>query len=250
MDKKITFTLSSLFKGEGFDKAGQAVKGMSKSVKDTTQAVGQLAGEMGGLTGTAGKVADGIGKMMGALTGGPLTMAIASITAIVGLLSKWKDSIEETRKKNRQMIEEMQDGFTNKVAFAIDHARKKAEEFLNVVINKGNAAIEKLERMRSLARDMASARAGTQAAQDNLNAQRVLTGAERAKAGTTNQFTQREIDLNARQQLNSQNRGRLQREKKVQDEQLAADENLLKQKIEEYEFQKKNSIPQAQIQRR
>lgn len=239
MENKITLTIASLFNGEGFDKAGHAVKDMSKSVKDTTQAVGTLAGEMSGLNGAVGQVAGGIGKLMGALSGGGLTITIVAITTIVGLCSKWYDSIEETRKKNRQLMEEMEDGYTKKVAFAIDYARQKQEEFLNLIINKGKTAIDKLERMRDLARDMANARAGTSSAQDNLNAQRIQTSAERQKAGTNNQFTQRDIDLNARQQLNNQNKSRLEREKQVQDQKLDADEQLLKDKISELERQKR-----------
>lgn len=161
MDNKITLTISSLFNGEGFNKAGQAVKGMSKSVKDTTQAVGQLAGEMSGMNGTVGKVANGIGKFIGALSGGALSLAIVGITTAVSLFSKWRDSIEETRKKNRELMEEMEDGYGRKVASALDYARRKQEELLNLMIDKGQKAIERLERMRDLNREMANARNGT-----------------------------------------------------------------------------------------
>lgn len=245
MDNKITLTISSLFNGEGFNKAGQAVKGMSKSVKDTTQAVGQLAGEMSGMNGTVGKVADGIGKLMGALSGGALSLAIVGITTAVSLFSKWRDSIEETRQKNRQLIEEMEDGYSKKVAFALDYARRKQEEFLNLMIDKGKTAIERLERMRDLARDLANARAGTSGAEQNLGNQQVLTAAERAKAGTSNQFDQRQIDLDARRQLNQRNKAQLEKEKRVQDERLRVDEQLLKDKIREWESQRGN-LPRDQ----
>lgn len=161
MDNKITWTISSLFKGEGFKKAGKAVKDTTKSVKDTTQALGQFADKMGELNGTTGKVADGIGKFIGAMSGGALSMAIVGITTVVGLFSKWRNHVEETRKKNRKLIEEMEDGYGKKVAFALDYARSKQEEFLNLMIDKGQKAIERLERIRDLNREMANARNGT-----------------------------------------------------------------------------------------
>lgn len=218
MDNKITLTISSLFNGEGFNKAGQAVKGMSKSVKDTTQAVGQLAGEMSGMNGTVGKVADGIGKFIGALSGGALSLAIVGITTAVSLFSKWRDSIEETRKKNRELMEEMEDGYGRKVASALDYARRKQEELLDLMIDKGKKAIERLERMRDLNREMANARYGTQDAQRNLDNQRFLTQQERQKSQTTNQFAQRDIDLQTRQEMNFRNRNQLRKQRKLQEQ--------------------------------
>lgn len=199
MDNKITLTISSLFNGEGFDKAGTAVKGMSKSVKDTSQAVGALAGEMSGFNGTVGKVADGVGKLMGALTGGGLSLAIAALTTVVGIFVKWHNSIEETRKKNRELMEEMEDGYGKKVAYALDYARRKQEEFLNLLIDKGKTAIERLERIKNLQDDLANAKAETSNAENNLGNQTILTEAERRKSNTTNQFDQRQIDLDTRQ---------------------------------------------------
>lgn len=68
--------------------------------------------------------------------------------------------------------------------------------------------------------------------------QRILTQSERQKSQTTNQFNQRQIDLDARQQLNQRNKYQLNKQRKVQEAQLNADENLLKGKIAEWENQK------------
>lgn len=75
--------------------------------------------------------------------------------------------------------------------------------------------------------------------------QRILTQAERQKSTTTNQFTQRQIDLETRQQLNQRNKYQLNKQRKIQEQQLDADAKLLKDKISELESQKGN-LPQYQ----
>ena len=96
-EKKIDITISSLFKGEGFKKTNQAMRSVSKSAKDAAQGLSSVAGEMGQMGAAAGKL-DGLGKILGSFSAGPIGIAVAALGALVGGLMKYKESIDETRK--------------------------------------------------------------------------------------------------------------------------------------------------------
>lgn len=102
-DHKIRFTLTSLFHGEGMTKAGGAVDELGRKVKKATSSVGQLGDVFGSLGGTVGKISGAIGGVFSSLAGGPITIAITAITALTGAFLKWRDSVEETRKKNEEL---------------------------------------------------------------------------------------------------------------------------------------------------
>lgn len=164
MDSRLKLTIESLFKGEGFTKANRAVKDMSKQVKDATGAFGQLGGAIGGLEGPVGKAADGIGKLVGSLSAGPIGIAIASITLIVGAFNSWKEKAEETKRANEELMRKMEEGYKKRIAEAIERARQKQIDFLDSLINKGNRAITTMQKLHQSFKMRETAKANLQSA--------------------------------------------------------------------------------------
>lgn len=168
MNNKIDITISSLFKGEGFKKTNQAIRNVSKSAKDAAKGLSAVAGEMGQMGAAAGKL-DGLGKILGSFSAGPIGVAVAALGALVGGLMKYKESIDETRKHAQEMIEKMEDGYAKRISEAIDKARKKQSDFLDELIKKGGQALTRLQELHQLTKDMTDARKGTADAQLGLD---------------------------------------------------------------------------------
>ena len=198
MTNDIKLTITSLFKGEGFTKAANATKGLSKTVKDAGGAMKDLTGELGQMGGTLGKAAGGIQKLMGALAGGPMGIAIAGITAIVSALVAWKNHVDEVRQKQKEMIEHMREGYARDLYDAIERARKKQAEFLDEIIKKGQNAIARLSALRQLAKEMSGAQKGREDTQRNLDAAVTEGNYLAARNNASDEFGKRRVDLQSR----------------------------------------------------
>lgn len=147
-DNRIRFVLESLFKGEGFQKASKAVKDTSGVVKNAADGVKNLSAEMSGMGGVIGKVSDGVGKLFGVfMAGGPVGIAVAAISLLVGAFVKWRGEIEKAREEHEKFLKSAQDGYQNRLMIYAQKSRKAAIDAMNASIDAGTAAIEKVQKL-------------------------------------------------------------------------------------------------------
>lgn len=137
VDSKIILSIQSIFKGEGFTKATQATKNMSKDIKDAGGAVKDLAGSMGQLGGEVGKAAGGLSKLMGLMGAGPLGLLVAGVTAIVGAFIKWRDTMREVEDKMNALSRSKHEDMWARMHKRIADAAKAQSEFFDEAIQKG-----------------------------------------------------------------------------------------------------------------
>lgn len=142
VDSKITLTISSIFKGEGFTKATQATSKLSKDVKDAGGAIKDLAGSMGQLGGEVGKVAGGAGKLMSLLGAGPVGLLVAGVTAIVTTFVKWKNAMKEVTQKMEELGRTRMDYMWERMFKRIKDATKAQSEFFDTAIQKGRTLLQ------------------------------------------------------------------------------------------------------------
>lgn len=172
-DSRIRLTIESLFKGEGFTKANQAVGGLSKKIGQAGNSLGQLSMFVGGLGGTIGKIGSGLSGLFGSMAGGPLGIAVAGLTVVVSLFAKWRQSVEDTEKAQREMLEKMENGYKKRLYDAIERARKKQLELFDDIISKGDKAIKTMERLAGHLNTLNNANAGRRKAEFDARRARV-----------------------------------------------------------------------------
>ena len=136
MNNKIDITISSLFKGEGFKKVNDAVKGMGRSMKDATNGLAAISGELGQISGPLGKVGDGISKFIGSFASGGVVIA-ALTTAVSGLTWAWNkykeatDGVIEQAKKLYGNLDQVREAthrlWQNRFAKRAEEQRKEIE---------------------------------------------------------------------------------------------------------------------------
>lgn len=137
MDSKITLTIQSIFKGEGFKKAAQATKGLSKDIQQAGGAVKDLAGEFGQLGGQVGKAAGGLGKLIGLMGTGTVGLLVAGVTAIVGAFVKWRDTMKQVEEKMLSLSRSRHEDMWSRLHKRIAEAAKAQSEFFDDAIEKG-----------------------------------------------------------------------------------------------------------------
>lgn len=141
MDSKLVLTIQSIFKGEGFTKATQATKSMSKDIKDAGGAVKDLAGSMGQLGGEVGKAAGGLGKLMGLMGAGPIGILVAGVTAIVGAFIKWRNTMREVQQSMNELARSRHEDMWSRLHKRIADAAKAQADFFDEAISKGQRLI-------------------------------------------------------------------------------------------------------------
>lgn len=106
-ENKIRFTIGSIFNGEGFTKANNAVKGVGKEVKSAKGVIGPIFSELSksaeGLGGTLGKVGESVSSVGAAfaqmgIAGGILAAINVAIDSIVSSLKEYEQAIEDEEK--------------------------------------------------------------------------------------------------------------------------------------------------------
>ena len=106
-ENKIRFTIGSIFNGEGFTKANNAVRGVGKEVKSAKGVIGPIFSELSksaeGLGGTLGKVGESVSSVGAAfaqmgIAGGILAAINVAIDSIVSSLKEYEQAIEDEEK--------------------------------------------------------------------------------------------------------------------------------------------------------
>lgn len=184
-DNRIRFSLESVFNGEGFAKASKAVKETSGAVKNAVDGAGKLSSELGAIGGTAGKVADGLGKVFGVFSasGGPLGIAIAGVTLFVSWLQKMKTEAEEQKRKQAELVAQLEEGYRKRLAEAARAAAEAIDRAMTLSIKGAETAIAKIDAMAKAYRSLGAAQkevgsAATRLASAKIDLAAALGGTE------------------------------------------------------------------------
>lgn len=103
-DQKVNINIGTSYSGEGMQRAMGAMNNMSRVAGKAAGAVGSIGGALGGMSGEAGKAIGSISRLIGALAmGGPLGLAIAGVTALVGAFQSLREEEEKTRQEQERM---------------------------------------------------------------------------------------------------------------------------------------------------
>ena len=234
-DSKIRLSIGSVFHGEGLTKAAGAVDHLGKGVKKATTSLGQLGGAFGQLNGAVGKAAGAVGDLVQSLAGGPITIAITSISAIVGAFSSWKAKVEETKQKAAELRAEMIDNFYTKLLDNIDKAREKQIAFFDVIINKGQKAVERLTEIQSAMTRWKGSKGGLANAQFAQQMANIDNEGERRKAGAKDDFERQLIDQESKQKKLSIKRNQADSEYNTNKDALKREQNVIEEKIKAVE---------------
>lgn len=135
-DQRIKINIGSSYDGAGMAKAMGGLNKLSQTAGRASGAIGTLAGSFGGLGGTAGKAVGAISKLTGALAmGGPVGVAVAGVTALVGAFQSYKEkqeeaakATEETAKKVKKLQEEATKKAWNDFVTGLSSGRIEAEK--------------------------------------------------------------------------------------------------------------------------
>lgn len=127
MADKIKLSLSSAFDGSGFTAAQNAIKTTSRQTKDVSEAMKGLGLEVEGMGGKAGQAAGAVGKLVGALGSGPLGLAIAAITTLVGLFKMWRDHAKQVREEEEKTAKALKERVEKEIKQERDIQRKRED---------------------------------------------------------------------------------------------------------------------------
>ena len=144
----ITFSIGSVFNGEGFNAARKSVGEMSKSVKQAASASQQLAGAVGGMNNAASKAAGAMSGLFSVLASGSITtMAVAAALMVLnkkmGELQKAQQEAAEASAALQAALEKLKaakerafdEQLNDKVASMKSHVQELADEFARVAKN-------------------------------------------------------------------------------------------------------------------
>lgn len=187
-EKHINLRLGSTADTSGFTQMGKAVDTFGKNVQKASNGLAGVTGALGQMNGVVGKVAGGLSSLFSSFAGGPIGVAIASITLIVSLLSKWKNHMDDTKKKweeHHELMKKMSEGYERRLQRAIEGARKKQEEFLDSMIKKGQTAIDKLEKLRSRMKELGKSHGDLQDAGFDERISQIRKDAQAKSSGET-----------------------------------------------------------------
>lgn len=119
-DNSIMFKIGSVFQGEGFKKAQQAVGSMNGKVKQATGTAGQLAHALGGLDSSASKAVGAVSGLVQSF----LTMGVAG-AAIQGVMLGVNFLISKMNEENKKTKESI-----DKVTKVLDDMGKQSPKYL------------------------------------------------------------------------------------------------------------------------
>ena len=93
------------YDGEGLKKLDTALKSSAKSINSVKDTVGKLDGELSKMGGNAGKVANAVSGLFSAfMQGGGVALAVAGISAAIGLVIKAFNDAKEKAKELGQAV--------------------------------------------------------------------------------------------------------------------------------------------------
>lgn len=138
-DQTIMFKIGSLFKGEGFQKAQAAVKGVNDAVKKSTGVVSLLASNLGMLDAKYARATNAVTGMITALTNfNPMIAAVqVGMTTVSAVIGKLNDKLERQKK----YLDDLSKYYASVHAIIVktysDEQAKQMEKHLKIVENIG-----------------------------------------------------------------------------------------------------------------
>ena len=169
------------------------------------------------------------------MAGGPITIAITSISALVGAFSSWKAKVEETKQKAAGLRAEMIDNFYTKLLDNIDKAREKQIAFFDVIINKGQKAVERLTEIQSAMTRWKGSKGGLANAQFAQQMANIDNEGERRKEGAKDDFERQLIDQESKQKKLSIKRNQADSEYNTSKDALNREKAVIEAKIKAVE---------------
>lgn len=127
MADKIKLSLSSAFDGSGFVSASNAIKNTSRQTKDVSEAMKGLGLEVEGMGGKVGQAAGAVGKLFSSLGTGPIGIAIAAVTTLVGLFKMWKTHSDEVREAEEKSAKATKERVDKEIKQERDIQRKRED---------------------------------------------------------------------------------------------------------------------------
>ena len=153
----INISIGSSFNAEGFNKLSQAASDATKTAGKIANSVGQIGGAIGGLDGTVGKVTGAVSNLFQSFAiGGPIGVAIAGVTALVGWMGKIKKEAEESKAKLEQMAQAAEKARLEKAFRDAQESVSKANTALDEHLKKlkeAEAAAERLSKAEKAVSD-------------------------------------------------------------------------------------------------
>lgn len=160
-EQKIQFTIGSIFKGEGFNKAKNSVDNLNKKVKQSIGVSNQLAGAFGGMNNSAGKAANAMSGLISAFLQGGVAMAgvqavMLGINALMDIYQKKQEEVKKATDDYNaacKKLKETQDriwneDLNNRINSTIEKIKTIAQEFETVTKN-ANDFKGVIDKMRS-----------------------------------------------------------------------------------------------------
>lgn len=168
-DNHINISIGSSFNGEGFNKLAKSAANVTQTAGKVMNSVGQIGSALGGLDGTLGKVTGAVGNMLGAFAmGGPMGIAIAGVTALVGWIGKMKKESEEAKQKLEQMAQAAEKARIDKAFKDAQTAVANANTALNDHLKALNDAATAADRLAKAEKAVADAQERLGNAQGNF----------------------------------------------------------------------------------
>lgn len=168
-DNHINISIGSSFNGEGFNQLARAAGDVTKTASKVMNSVGQLGNAVGGIDGTIGKVTGSIGNMLGAFAmGGPMGIAIAGVTALVGWIGNIKKEADEAKKKFDEMAHAAEKARIEQMFKDAEIAIANANDALDTHVKKLNEVVTASEKVAKAEKTVADAQKRLTSASDSL----------------------------------------------------------------------------------
>ena len=146
MTHDITLKFGSQFDDAGWKKLDTAMHSSAGAVRNTSRIFAAMGEQMGALGGKAGAVAKQIGGMVGSiLSGGWWGLAIAGISALVGVIVKWINSTKEAEEATKKAGEEL-DKLGEKAKRAALDVQDFSDSLEMAKMDKTGAALEQVNK--------------------------------------------------------------------------------------------------------
>lgn len=164
-DQRVNINIGSSYNGSGMNSALGSIDKLSKTAGRASSAVGSLGGALGGIGGKAGQAIGAVTKLTSALAmGGPIGLAVAGVTALVGAFNDYTEKQEAAKKaaeEHAKKLKKLQEEAAKKAwkDFVDDLAKGRTE---------ANQMATALEKVVSLENALATAKRNNVAATQSL----------------------------------------------------------------------------------
>ena len=159
-DEKIKFTIGSVFTDEGFKKATTAIKDTGTKAQQAANTVKDLGSVLGATDGTVGKLAKGVqglGGVLQSMSGGPIAVLAASVTAITAAIVSWKKAADEAAAAHKKLMAAMRDGQESRMADELAALEAREQESLDAAAKSAAQAVKHIGELSAAYRGLAAA---------------------------------------------------------------------------------------------